>query len=194
MRLVVIGRPEAWHAGRIAAAAARRGHDVDVVDWPRLGAVLGGAAGTGANAAVEAFLPRSVDRAEAIVVRGMPAGRLEEVILRMDLLARLHSRGTVVVNSPKALESAIDKYLSLARLAAAGVPVPRTIVAQDAAAIRAAWESLGRDAVVKPLFGSCGRGMIRVSSEEALAGLLEDRKSTRLNSSHEWISRMPSSA
>ena len=28
----------------------------------------------------------------------------------------------------------------------------------------------------------------------ALAALLLDRKSTRLNSSHEWISRMPSSA
>ena len=28
----------------------------------------------------------------------------------------------------------------------------------------------------------------------ALAAMLEDRKSTRLNSSHEWISRMPSSA
>ena len=26
------------------------------------------------------------------------------------------------------------------------------------------------------------------------ANFLEDRKSTRLNSSHEWISRMPSSA
>ena len=26
------------------------------------------------------------------------------------------------------------------------------------------------------------------------ASMLEDRKSTRLNSSHEWISRMPSSA
>ena len=28
----------------------------------------------------------------------------------------------------------------------------------------------------------------------ASAGWLKDRKSTRLNSSHEWISRMPSSA
>ena len=28
----------------------------------------------------------------------------------------------------------------------------------------------------------------------ALGGQIQDRKSTRLNSSHEWISRMPSSA
>ena len=32
------------------------------------------------------------------------------------------------------------------------------------------------------------------NTAKALARLGEDRKSTRLNSSHEWISRMPSSA
>lgn len=167
MRLVVIGRAGAWHAERVAAVASRRGHAVEIVDWPRLGASLGGAENAG-----ETFFPEAVDRADAVVVRGMPAGRLEEVILRMDLLARLEDRGTVVANSPKALETAIDKYLSLARLAAAGVPVPRTRVAQDAPAIRAAWETLGRDVVVKPLFGSCGRGMTRVCAEEGLTRIL----------------------
>ena len=39
-------------------------------------------------------------------------------LLRMDLLGRLAERGTPVINSPRALETAIDKYLSLARLAA----------------------------------------------------------------------------
>lgn len=173
MRLVVIGTPGAWHAGRIAEGAARRGHAVEIVGWPRLGAVLGGAGRRPASSAAETFLPLSVDRAGAIVVRGMPSGNLEEVILRMDLLARLQARGTAIVNTPKALETAIDKYLSLARLAAAGVPVPRTIVAQDAGAIRDAWETLGHDAVVKPLFGSCGRGMARVASAEDLVRLLD---------------------
>ena len=36
-----------------------------------------------------------------------------------------------------------------------------------------------------------GLGPGRVWSK---GGVVEDRKSTRLNSSHEWISRMPSSA
>jgi ribosomal protein S6--L-glutamate ligase len=82
----------------------------------------------------------------------------------MDLLGRLASRGTPVVNSPRSLEMAIDKYLSLSRLAAAGLPVPRTIVAQQPQSIRAAWESLGSNAVVKPLFGSCGRGIDRLQT------------------------------
>ena len=39
-----------------------------------------------------------------------------------------------------------------------------------------------------------GAGQWSPALEAQLIGLPEDRKSTRLNSSHEWISRMPSSA
>ena len=173
MRLVVIGSPGAWHVGRIRAVALARGHDVSVVEWRQLGAFVA-RAGAGAERATslpepcrtDIFLPDTIDAADAVIVRGMPAGRLEEVILRMDLLGRLAERGTPVINSPRALETAIDKYLSLARLAAAGIRVPRTIVAQDPDGIRRAWETLGGDAVVKPLFGSCGRGIERIDSQE----------------------------
>ena len=37
-------------------------------------------------------------------------------------------------------------------------------------------------------------GLARETSRITLGTLVRDRKSTRLNSSHEWISRMPSSA
>ncbi len=179
MRLVVIGSPGAWHVTRIHAVAESRGHEVAVVEWRQLGAfVAPDRAGAGREPSSpersppERFLPDAVDAADAVIVRGMPAGRLEEVILRMDLLGRLAERGTPVINSPRALETAIDKYLSLARLAAAGIRVPRTIVSQDPDGIRHAWESLGGDAVVKPLFGSCGRGIERVDSEALLLPLL----------------------
>jgi len=95
--------------------------------------------------------------------------RLERVIFRMDLLARLAARGTAVVNTPAALEAAIDKYLSLARLAAAGLPIPRTIVAQGSEAALQAWRTLGGDCVVKPLFGSRGRDIQRLTREDEVA-------------------------
>lgn len=170
MRLVVIGTPGAWHVERIVVTAAARGHSVEVLEWRRLGGAITTASRS--PGPVERFLPESLDQAEAVIVRGMPAGRLEEVIVRMDLLGRLAERGTPVINSPRALETAIDKYLSLCRLAAAGIRVPRTFVAQDAGGIRQAWSSLGGDAVVKPLFGSCGRGIERVASAAELAPLL----------------------
>ena len=49
------------------------------------------------------------------------------------------------------------------KLAAAGLRVPPTIVCQHADAALEAFTALGGDVVVKPLFGSEGRGMVRVS-------------------------------
>ena len=159
MRVAVIGEPAGWHVGRLLAALRARGHAANCVRWRDLGAEI-----VGGGAATESAAPEALAAAEAVIVRGMPGGGLEEVIFRMDLLGRLASRGTPVVNSPRSLEMAIDKYLSLSRLAAAGLPVPRTIVAQQPQSIRAAWEALGEDAVVKPLFGSCGRGIDRLQT------------------------------
>jgi len=78
-----------------------------------------------------------------------------------------------VVNSPRGLEIAIDKYLALARIAAAGLPVPRTLVAQSPTAIEEAWRSLGGDCVVKPLFGSRGKGIARIADRQSLGGLID---------------------
>lgn len=103
---------------------------------------------------------------DAVVVRTMPPGSLEQVVFRMDVLHRLEARGTVVLNPARALETCIDKFLAGARLSAAGLPVPPTIVCQDADCAIAAFTALGGDVVVKPLFGSEGRGMMRISDPE----------------------------
>ena len=51
---------------------------------------------------------------------------------------------------------------------------------------------IGLDDVVKRSFERLQKGAIEKPEEKLDAAT--DRKSTRLNSSHEWISRMPSSA
>src|SRR5205823_1678768 len=61
------------------------------------------------------------------------------------------------------VEACVDKYLASARLEAAGLRVPPTIVCQHADAALEAFTALGGDVVVKPLFGSEGRGMVRLS-------------------------------
>ncbi len=96
----------------------------------------------------------------------MPPGSLEQVVFRMDVLHRFESAGARVLNPPRALETCIDKYLAGVRLDAAGLPVPPTVVCQDAEAALDAFHRLGGDVVVKPLFGSEGRGMVRVADEE----------------------------
>ncbi len=81
----------------------------------------------------------------------------------MDVLQRIQAEGVPILNPPRALEMCVDKYLTTARLAAAGLMVPPTQVCQDAESALEAFVTLGGDVVVKPLFGSEGRGMIRVS-------------------------------
>lgn len=169
MRIAVLGERGGWHVERLVEALGQRGHATDVVSWSTVGGSIGSGGCT--------FTPPALDAADVIAVRGMPgvgaAGtRLEDVIFRMDALAEVEARGTPVVNRPRALEIAIDKYLSLAVLARAGLPVPRTSIVQDEAGARAAWEALGRDCLAKPLFGSRGRGIVRLrdAAEAAASG------------------------
>lgn len=159
LRAAVLGASGGWHVRRLTGALAARGHAAHVVGWHELATEIGPAG--------ERHAPRDVALADVVVVRGMPAGTLEDVIFRMDLLGRL-ARDRPVVNAPRALEVSIDKYLSLVRLHDAGVRVPRTIVAQDEAGIAAAWASLGGAAVVKPLFGSQGRGIELIADRPQL--------------------------
>jgi RimK family alpha-L-glutamate ligase len=101
-------------------------------------------------------------------VRTMPPGSLEQVVFRMDCLARLEAAGGVVINPARAVEAAVDKFLTSAKLAAAGLLTPRTIGCQTVDEALAAFVELGGDVVLKPIFGSEGRGITRLN-DEALA-------------------------
>jgi ribosomal protein S6--L-glutamate ligase len=153
MRLAILSGGSGWHVQDLLRAAGLLGIQAEAVDFR----------------AVSATLPSGRDLLEsfdAVLVRTMPPGSLEQVIFRMDVLHRLQSRNVVVLNPPLAVEGCVDKYLTSARLAAAGLPVPRTIVCQRADAALEAFEQLGGDVVIKPLFGSEGRGMMRIDDPE----------------------------
>ncbi len=105
-------------------------------------------------------------RFDAVIVRSMPLGSLQQVVFRMDVLATLERQGTLVINPPKSMELTIDKYLSLSRLAAAGFCVPETCVCQTWQAAMQAFEQLGANVVVKPIFGGEGRGVMRVDDPD----------------------------
>src|SRR5258708_7907225 len=163
MRLVILANPESWYLADLRRAAAGR-HEIAVIGFRELVSAID----ADGNSRITAT---GVDlaAADAVLVRTMPPGSPEQVVFRMDVLARVEAVGVPVINPPRAIEAAVDKYLATARLAAAGLPVPRTIVCQTAEAAMAAFETFGGDVVVKPLFGSEGRGIARLQ-DEALAG------------------------
>jgi RimK family alpha-L-glutamate ligase len=106
---------------------------------------------------------RSLEGCDAVIVRGIPRGSLEQVIFRVDVL---HALAVPCINRPRALERTIDKFLASALLARAGVPTPRTIACERPEDALAAFEELGGDVIVKPLFGAMGAGMTRVDDAD----------------------------
>jgi RimK family alpha-L-glutamate ligase len=103
---------------------------------------------------------------DAVIVRGIPRGSLEQVIFRVDALHVLAGGGVTCINGPRAIERTVDKFLASALLARAGVPTPRTVACERAEDALEAFEELGGDVIVKPLFGSMGHGMTRVEDAD----------------------------
>jgi len=102
---------------------------------------------------------------QALLVRTIPIGSLEQVIFRMDALHRLENIGVRIFNSPTTVERTVDKYFTDFILRDAGILTPRTMVTEDFDQAVAAFREMG-DVIVKPLFGSEGKGMRRVSDED----------------------------
>jgi ribosomal protein S6--L-glutamate ligase len=160
IHLVALVSGFGWHVQDLRRAAGMLGLKLDAVPFPK----LVGRVGNG-PARVEAG-GIDLGSSDGVLVRMMPPGSLEQVVFRMDALHRLERQGVPVMNPPRAVEVAVDKYLALAMLDAEGLPVPMTWVGESAGEAQAAFEALGGDVVVKPLFGSEGRGLVRVSDPE----------------------------
>lgn len=156
MRIAVLAAADSWYFRDLSRAAGDR-HVLTPISYKRLTARM-----RGGEAQMQAG-DVQLDHVDAVLVRSMPPGSLEQVVFRMDALARLEAAGVPVVNPAKAIEAAVDKYLATARLQEAGLLVPPTTVCQTLADALEACEALGGDVVVKPLFGGEGRGIARVS-------------------------------
>jgi RimK family alpha-L-glutamate ligase len=103
---------------------------------------------------------------DALIVRPVGRGSIEELVFRMDVLYRLQRLGLYIVNPPEAIEHCVDKYDVLALLEEGNLPVPRTVTTENVDEALKAFIELDRDVVIKPLFGSRGLGSTRIRDEE----------------------------
>jgi ribosomal protein S6--L-glutamate ligase len=159
MRLLVLSSPNSWYLEDLRRAAGDR-HEVCCGAFDRIAV---GMDSTGApNITAGEY---DLSEFHAVLVRTMPPGSLEQIVFRMDALGQLQRSGVVVLNPPRAIEAAVDKYLATAKLRAAGLRTPGTVVCQTVDDAMAGYRRLGGDVVVKPLFGSEGRGLMRVEDE-----------------------------
>ena len=161
MRFLVLAAPDSWYLRDLVRAAGDR-HEIIPAAFSEVEARL-------TSDSLEVFSgEHRLHDFDAVIVRTMPPGSLEQVVFRMDCLGRYEATGGVVINPARAVEAAVDKFLTSAKLQAAGITTPRTYVCQTADQAMAAFDSLGGNVVVKPLFGSEGRG-ITLLNDEALA-------------------------
>jgi len=117
-------------------------------------------------------LPGFDDRLpDGVFVRCVAGGSFEQVTLRLGILHALDAQGVAVCNDARAIERCVDKSMTSFLLQRAGIPTPETWTCESSEQAQAL---LDREAapdhplVLKPLFGSQGRGLRLLDSAAAL--------------------------
>src|SRR5690242_586305 len=159
MRVVILASRSGWHTDQLLRVLTERGHPTALVRYEDLLATVRG--GTTVHSGTV-----SLTDADLVLARIIPNGSLEQIIFRVDALHALEERGIRVVNPARVIERTVDKFWTSATLERHGLPTPATVVCESIESAHAARERLGGDVIVKPLFGSMGLGMVRVSDEE----------------------------
>lgn len=115
---------------------------------------------------------------DAVFIRGVPGGSLEEVVFYLDVLHALKILGVPVYNDGRAIEASVDKGMTSFLLKQAGLPTPLTWMLRDReAALAIAEQQLhqGHFLISKPLFGSQGEGIRRIEKTTDLLWLTSSR-------------------
>jgi len=108
---------------------------------------------------------------QAAFVRGVAGGTLQQVITRLNVLHMLQRMGMRVYNQPQAIERTVDKAMTSFLLRQHGVMTPATWVAESRAQITALRSTIAGQyplLVLKPLFGSQGKGVRLLQTEDTL--------------------------
>jgi RimK family alpha-L-glutamate ligase len=142
---------EAWSSTQLREALNRLKISYECFTFPRLVARL----------AYKPYFRANdisiLDDLDALIIRPIGRGSLEQLVFRMDMLYKLERLGFYMI------EHCVDKYDVLAILEDEGIPVPRTLATESVNEALKAFNELGGDIVVKPIFGSRGQGATRVN-------------------------------
>lgn len=146
-----------WHVRRLAEAMRARGADVVISSLPRCAFDTGLASGIDIPGFAGA-LP------DAVFVRSISQGTLEQITFRLGLLHALRESGVRVWNDARAIERCVDKSATTFLLHRAGVPTPRTRTMETKPPADAYVADAQRPLIYKPLFGSQGKGLMRIDA------------------------------
>jgi tetrahydromethanopterin:alpha-L-glutamate ligase len=171
-RIAIFTDDPGWHGKRLGQAFAEGGCRAEFVSLTECRFTL-------ASGRLPVWIP-GFEQAlpDAVFVRGVPGGSLEEVVLYLDILHALKLLGVPVYNDGRAIERSVDKGMTSFLLQRAGLPTPPTWVLRNPEeAERIAGRELqnGHLLISKPLFGSQGEGIRRIEKTTDLLWLASSR-------------------
>ena len=165
MRVALFTDETGWHTRQLQAALRKRGAEGRCVDLEDCR--------IDTSAAWHGLVIPGFGRElpDAALVRGIAGGSFEQVTKRLGVLHALRELGVAVYNDARAIECSVDKAMTSLLLHAAGIASPATWAMESPAQAQrlvTRESAAGRALVLKPLFGSQGKGLMRV-------GLVEGR-------------------
>jgi RimK family alpha-L-glutamate ligase len=161
-----------WHIQRLLRELRSRGAEAYVFPATRLVSRIT----LEPKVSVKGYMIEDYD---ALIVRRMPGGTAERVFYRMDAVHMLEEYGVYVINPALSIEKSVNKYYTSALLEKAGITSPRTVVTESFTESMRAFEELGGDVVVKPLFGSLGAGITRLTDGDIAYRVFRALESTQ---------------
>ncbi|MEQ1560505.1 MAG: RimK family alpha-L-glutamate ligase [Methyloglobulus sp.] len=158
-RIVIFTDDPGWHGKELSQAFARLGCSSDFISLTECSLTIEPGRIPVTIPGFEQALP------DAVFVRGVPGGSLEEVVLYLDILHALKLLNVPVYNDGRAIERSVDKAMTSFLLHQAGISTPLTWASRNRMeAINIAENELknGHMLITKPLFGSQGEGIRRI--------------------------------
>jgi len=158
-RIAIFTDDPGWHGKQLRLAFTSRGYSCEYVSLTECRFAIEPGRIPVLIPGFEQALP------DAVFVRGVPGGSLEEVVMYLDVLHALKEMNIPVYNDGKAVERSVDKGMTSFLLHNAGLPTPITWILRDRElALSIAEDELkkGNLLISKPLFGSQGEGIRRI--------------------------------
>lgn len=156
LRIAIATDEVGWHTRQLQAALRERGAAGRCVDLEDCRIDTGAAWHGLVIPGFGSELP------DAVLVRGIAGGTFEQVTKRLGVLHALRELGVPVYNDARAIERSVDKSMTSLLLHAAGIPTPATWAMESPAQAQRLVmreSAAGRALVLKPLFGSQGKGL-----------------------------------
>lgn len=171
-RVAIITDDSGWHGMQLKQAFALRSIQVEYISLKMCALVM-------SDNSLPIVMPGFKQKLpDAVFVRGVPGGTLEEVVIYLDILHALKLVGVPVYNDAYAIERSVDKAMTSFLLTQAKIVTPVTwVVSQREEALKIVGQeiSTGNMIMSKPLFGSQGEGIHRLEKMLDLFWLTSSR-------------------